>query len=219
MRFQALILDHDDTAVNSTAHIHYPAHVRTMALLRPGQTPVDLDTWYQKNFHPGIMPFFLEELGMDAQELETELAVWRAMTATVTPAFYDGFLDALAAYQLRGGRVAVVSQSDVDVIRRHYQEAGPHLVPDLIYGWDQDPDKRKPSPYPVHRILEALDLPPEAVLVVDDLKPGVLMAQAAGVAVAAAGWAHAIPAIRAYMEANCLAYFERVADFAEFILA
>ena len=99
------------------------------------------------------------------------------------------------------------------------QEAGPHRVPDLIYGWDPDPARRKPSPYPVEQILQALELQPGQVLVVDDLKPGVLMAQAAGVAVAAAGWAHAIPAIRSYMEANCLAYFERVAEFAQFILA
>ena len=219
MRFQALILDHDDTAVNSTALIHHPAHLQTMALLRPGQRPVDLDTFFLKNFHPGIMPFFQDELGMDAGEMETELTIWRAMMARETPAFFPGFLEALDAYHRQGGRIAVVSHSEVEVIRRHYQEAGPHRVPDLIYGWDPDPARRKPSPYPVEQILQALELQPGQVLVVDDLKPGVLMAQAAGVAVAAAGWAHAIPAIRSYMEANCLAYFERVAEFAQFILA
>ena len=219
MRFQALILDHDDTAVNSTALIHHPAHLQTMALLRPNECPVDLETFFLKNFHPGIMPFFQDELGMDAAELETELTIWRAMMASHTPDFFPGFLEALDAYQRQGGRIAVVSHSEVEVIRRHYQEAGPHLVPDLIYGWDPDPARRKPSPYPVQQILRALALPPEQVLVVDDLKPGVVMAHAAGVAVAAAGWAHDIPDIRSYMEANCVAYFERVADFARFILS
>jgi phosphoglycolate phosphatase/pyrophosphatase PpaX len=219
MRFRALILDHDDTAVNSTALIHHPAHLKTMALLRPGQPPVDLDTFFLKNFHPGIMPFFQDELGMDAEELETELTIWRDMMAGATPAFFPGFLEALDAYRDQGGRIAVVSHSEVDVIRRHYQEAGAHRVPDLIYGWDPDPARRKPSPYPVQQILQTLDLAPDQVLVVDDLKPGVLMALAAGVPVAAAGWAHAIPAIRTYMEANCVEYFEQVAEFARFILA
>ena len=30
IRFKCLILDHDDTAVDSTASIHYPAHVEIM---------------------------------------------------------------------------------------------------------------------------------------------------------------------------------------------
>jgi phosphoglycolate phosphatase/pyrophosphatase PpaX len=219
MRFKALILDHDDTAVNSTAHIHHPAHIATMALLRPGQRPVDLETWFRKNFHPGIMAFLQDELGMDAAELATEHTVWQAtMDRGPSPAFYPGFLDALDAYHQQGGRIAVVSHSEAAVIRRHYQEARPHLVPDLIHGWELDPDKRKPSPYPVHQILRALALAPEEVLVVDDLKPGVLMAEAAGVAVAAAGWGHDIPEIRAYMAEHCLAHFAQVEQFAEFIL-
>jgi len=218
MRFRALILDHDDTAVDSTARIHYPAHLRSMALLRPSQRPVDLDTWFLKNFDPGIMGFLQGELGMDARELAVEEEVWRASMARDTPAFYRGFLEALADFRARGGHLAVVSHSAPEVIRRHYREAGMDLESDLVFGWDPDLARRKPSPYPVMEILRRLGLAPEEVLVVDDLKPGVEMARAAGVEVAAAGWGHDIPAIRSYMEANCIEYFQRVADFAAYIL-
>jgi len=55
-------------------------------------------------------------------------------------------------------------------------------------------------------------------LIVDDLKPGVVMSRATGVAIAAAGWAHQIPEIHAYMRENCDFYFESVEQFGSFIL-
>ena len=35
MRYQCLVLDHDDTVVNSTASVNYPAFVQTLRTLRP----------------------------------------------------------------------------------------------------------------------------------------------------------------------------------------
>ena len=35
MRYQCLVLDHDDTVVNSTASVNYPAFVQTLKTLRP----------------------------------------------------------------------------------------------------------------------------------------------------------------------------------------
>ena len=218
MRYRALILDHDDTAVDSTARVHYPSHLRSMAQLRPGCPTVDLDTWFLKNFHPGILAFLRDELGMDARELAAEEAIWREGVTGWTPVYYEGFLETLAEFRSRGGQVAVASHSHPDLILDHYRQAGLALEADLVFGWDDDPDRRKPSPYPVRAILRRLGLAPEEVLVVDDLRPGVEMARAAGVAAAAAGWAHDIPAIRAYMRAHCVATFERVADFADFVL-
>ena len=40
MRYQCLVLDHDDTVVNSTATINYPAFVQTLQKLRPEQLVV-----------------------------------------------------------------------------------------------------------------------------------------------------------------------------------
>jgi phosphoglycolate phosphatase/pyrophosphatase PpaX len=77
---------------------------------------------------------------------------------------------------------------------------------------------RKPSPYPVRETIRQLHLEPRDVLVVDDLKPGVDMAKAAGVDAAAVGWSHDIPSIRDFMKRTCVAYFATVPEFAEFIL-
>ncbi len=192
-----------------------------MEVLRPGIEPVSLDTWFAKNFEPGIMGFLVDELGLTPEELGTELRIWREFTAREVPRFYPGFLEALATYQRRGGRVVVVSHSEEHVIRAHYEAAanGLKVHPDLVFGWDLGPDRRKPSPYPVQETLRRLDLSPRDVLVVDDLKPGIDMALAAGVDAAAAFWSHDIPAIRAFMRETCVATFDTVEDFASFVLA
>ncbi|MGV8041414.1 MAG: HAD family hydrolase [Thermoanaerobaculaceae bacterium] len=188
-----------------------------MEVLRPGVTPVDLDGWFVKNFDPGIMAFLVQELGMTPPELAVEHRIWREHTSSATPEFYPGFLDALAAYRAQGGLVTVVSHSESDVIRRHYRAAG-HPEPDLVFGWDVEPEHRKPSPWAVHEALRRLQLEPRDLLVVDDLRPGIQMARSAGVDAAAAGWAHDIPVIRDWMQQACVAYFATIGEFAEFVL-
>ena len=206
--------------MDSTRRVHYPAHLKVMERIRPGSSPVDLDTWFRKNCDPGILHFLVDELELTPEELALEHEIWREFTAREAPHFYPGFLDALAAYKALGGHVVVVSHSDANVILSHYRDAanGHRVMPDLVFGWELEPERRKPHPYPIHETLRQLGLAPRDVLVVDDLKPGIVMAQAAGVDAAAAGWAHDIPAIREFMQRSCVAYLETVADFAELIL-
>jgi phosphoglycolate phosphatase/pyrophosphatase PpaX len=220
LRYRCLILDHDDTAVDGTRLNHYPAHVRSMRILRPELTPVDLDTWFAKNFDPGITAYLVDELGLSEEEMEVEARVWREHATRSRPPFYEGFLEAVAAYQARGGAIVVASHSEEDVIRTHYSGScnGVTVRPDLVFGWDLGPELRKPHPFAVEESIRRLGVDRHEVLVVDDLKPGVDMARAAGVDVAAAAWAHDIPMIRAFMRRHCVATFDTVAEFAAFIL-
>ncbi len=218
LRFPCLVLDHDDTALDSTASIHHPAHVAAMASLRPGEPAVDLEGFFLKNFHPGFQDFLRGELAFTDAEMAVEYRIWREHAERGRPHFYPGFLDALRAHRSQGGRFVVVSHSEADIIRGHYLEAGGDLMPDAIFGWEAGEGRRKPDPWPVLETLRRFHLDPGAVLVVDDLRPGILMAQAAGVASVAAGWAHRLAPIRVYMEANTLAVLDTVEDFAAFIL-
>ncbi|MBT4089828.1 MAG: HAD family hydrolase [Deltaproteobacteria bacterium] len=220
LKYKCLILDHDDTAVDSTASIHYPAHQEIMRRIRPGSIPISLEGWFKKNFHPGIMEYLVEELKFTEDELEQELAIWRDFTHNRTPRFYPGFIEMLQEYKSRGGIVTVVSHSEVEIIEAHYQQTDRNgtLFPELIFGWTFDAEKRKPNSYPVRQILQKFDLKEDEVLIVDDLKPGVEMAKASGVPIAAAGWGHQIPEVRAYMEANCLAYLSEIDEMRELVL-
>lgn len=218
-RYRCLLIDHDDTAVDSTAAVHYPAHLEAMRIMRPGRRLPSLEDWLRWNFHPGIMEYLVGELGLSDEELRKEYQIWRSYTTSRAPRFYQGFLELLRDYRRAGGRVAVISHSEKDVIEEHYSRDGlPGSHPDLVYGWVEDAAKRKPSPWPVQEALREFSCQTEHALILDDLKPGVLMSQATGVAVAAAGWGHWIPEIAAYMRANTIGYFARVEDFRDFLL-
>ena len=150
-RYRCLIIDHDDTAVDSTAKIHYPAHLEVMSILRPQVEPVTLRQWFLKNFHPGIMEYLTGELAMTPPEMEIEYEVWKRHTANTTPDFYPGFLEALSLFREKGGIVAVVSHSERHIIERHYRTNGGDVpfLPDIIFGWYYNDEMRKPSPLPV----------------------------------------------------------------------
>ena len=59
---------------------------------------------------------------------------------------------------------------------------------------------------------------PSDSLIVDDLKPGVLMSHATGVPFAAAGWSHQVAEIETYMRAHSVAYCRRVEDLRSLLL-
>jgi len=203
MTIDCLVLDHDDTAVNSTATIHYPAHLKMMGILRPEEPVIDLETWFLKNFDPGIMTFLAEELGLSDEELAEEFRIWQDFNEERVPPFYPGLPELLGRFSEAGGVLAVVSHSTERHIRRHYAEGCPDAQPDFVFGWEHEASKRKPSPWPLEKIIEQTGIDPSRMLVVDDLKPGVDMARAAGVPVAAAGWGHDVPQIREAMKRLC----------------
>lgn len=219
MRYKCLILDHDDTAVDSTSGIHYPAHLEVMEKLRPNDSVISLDEWFLKNFHPGIMEFLRDELGFSEDEIQEEYRIWQEYTSTRSADFYPGFLDVIRDFKKAGGRVAIVSHSHQDFIQRDYKRAGAQDIPEMIFGWHVDESKRKPAAYPVEQILKEFGINREDALILDDLKPAVLMSQNSGVQVAGAGWGHQIPQIVSYMKDNCHQYFSNIDEFRAHLFA
>lgn len=210
MRFQCLVMDHDDTTVNSTATIHFPSFLAYLAQVRPG-LHYTLDDYFRKNFDPGVMALFTGELGFSEEELAGEFRFWQDWVRTRVPKAYPGIREILQRHRDAGGKIAVVSHSMRENIERDYRENG-LPEPDLIFGWEQPPERRKPEAWPLQQIMKTFSLPPEALLMVDDLKPGYDMARRCGVPFAAAGWANDIPEIEQFMRKNCDFYCKTVAD-------
>ena len=114
----------------------------------------------------------------------------------------------------------MISHSEAGAIEGHYRASQESpFVPDLIFGWENDAAKRKPSPWPVREALRLFGCAPSDALVVDDLKPGVLMARDAGVAFAAAGWSHRVGEIETWMRAHADAYCPRIEDLRALVIA
>ncbi len=206
MRYKCLVLDHDDTVVNSTATIHYPAFLEALKLLRPGVT-ISLEDYFRENFDPGFIPYCVGKLGMTDDELEVEVECWRNYVSGHTAKAYGGIREIIARQKAEGGIVCVVSHSYDYNIRRDY-EANDLPVPDQIFGWECPPAQRKPSTYALEHISREYGLKPEEMVVVDDLKPGYDMAKAYGAPFVGAGWSSDIPEIRAFMQKQRCVFYQ-----------
>ena len=73
MRYQCLVLDHDDTVVNSTATINYPAFVQTLQKLRP-DVHMTLDDFFSYSFEPGFGALCSDILGFSDVEIAVRCA-------------------------------------------------------------------------------------------------------------------------------------------------
>jgi len=212
MKYKCLVLDHDDTVVNSTATIHFPCFMEYLGKFYPHLAGnYDLKTYFIKNFHPGITELFTSEIGLNEKELREEEAYWRAYVKNHIPDAYAGIGDIMKKFREQGGILAVDSHSYKDYIERDFcHNSLP--TPDIIYSWDLPAEQRKPSPYTLFDLMERFSLKPSEVLVVDDLKPGYDMARGAGVDFAAAGWAYDVPEIEDFMRNNCDFYLKSVSE-------
>ena len=215
MRYKCLVLDHDDTVVNSTATIHYPSFLAYLRRVRPG-LHYTLEEYFDRNFDPGVLAFFGGELGFSEQEMAEEFRFWQEYVKTRVPEAYPGIREILERHRAAGGLIAVISQSISDNIRRDYRENS-LPEPDAIYGWELAEEQRKPHPWPMQNLMLRFGLRPEEILMVDDLKPGYDMCRACGVPFAAAGWANDVPQIETFMRRNCDFYFKTVQELNEFL--
>ena len=215
MRYPCLVVDHDDTVVNSTATVHYPCFVEYVKRFFPHYS-CSLEHYFLRNFDPGVVAFFRDEVGMSEEDMRHEQAWWNEYVQRHVPEAYPGIGEILWAQRRQGGRICVVSHSYADNIRRDWRVNG-LPEPDMVFGWELPHDRRKPSPWALERIMQEYGFAPGELLVLDDLKPGYDMALVAGTDFAAAGWANDIPEIEAFMRDNCIRYFKTVAELRDFL--
>lgn len=218
MKYRCLILDHDDTVVNSTPCIHYPSFIAALKVLRPDIKPISLEEFVAFCFNPGISELCKDVLKFSKEEQEYQYKVWKEYTQANIPDFYPGFSELILEYKKQGGIICVVSHSESEQIKRDYLLSC-KLSPDLIFGWELEEHQRKPSPYPIIEIMKQFRLNRNEMLVVDDLKPGLDMAKSCDVAFAGAGWSHIIPEIKEYMQLNSDYYFTTVDALKEFVFS
>ena len=90
MTYPCLVLDHDDTVVNSTATVHYPCFAEYTAKFFPKAKRYTLEEYVLKNFDPGVYDFFHGEVGMTEEDMKHEQAYWHEYVQHHVPQVYDG---------------------------------------------------------------------------------------------------------------------------------
>jgi phosphoglycolate phosphatase/pyrophosphatase PpaX len=215
MKYKCLVFDHDDTVVNSTATIHHPCFEAYLREYFPGRS-CSLEDYFLKNFEPGFIPMCREEYGLTDEDLQIEYRYWQDYVQSRIPQAYPGLRELMERHKTQGGLLAVISHSTAWNIRRDYKANG-LPEPELVFGWEQPPERRKPNPWPLEELMRRLSLQPSELLMIDDLKPGYDMARACGVDFAAVGWANDIPRIERFMRQNCRLYFKTVEELSAFL--
>ena len=215
MKYKCLILDHDDTTVNSTAEVNYPALLDTLSHLRPDIHP-NYEEFMDACFEPGFFEYCTEILALNTDEMKYEYNNWKRFVANIVPHACEGMKQIIERHRAAGGIVCTVSHSETDNILRDWR-ANFNSAPDAVYGWDAGEGKRKPHPFPVLDVAEKFSLELSDIIVIDDLKHGFDMAKNAGVTFAAALWAQPSRLCREFMKNNADVVFYDTAELERYL--
>ena len=199
MKYKCLITDHDDTLLDSTVEIHYPCMLDCLEQLRPG-TPLSFDEFAYYNFDLGFHAYATDILHLTPEEKEKQAAIWHEWVDSHHAAFFPHAAEVLTRFQDEGGIVVVSSHNEAKHIIKDFEHAGCPL-PDAIYGWDLDIEKRKPSPYTVEQIEKHFGIARSEMIMLDDMKIGYNMCKTAGVDFIFADWARKPQKLRDEMRA------------------
>ena len=186
LKYKCLVLDHDDTVVQTMKTLSYPFFCEELEYFRPGAS-MTLEDYILQCHRLGFADLCRDCFGFTDEEMELEHSMWMEYILSHIPDAYPGMDRIIRRQKEEGGLLCVVSHSHVDNITRDYA-AHFGIQPDAIYGWELPPEKRKPNPYPLLDLMARYDLKPEEILVVDDMKLACRMAQSVGVKVAYADW-------------------------------
>lgn len=215
-KYRCLVLDHDDTVVQSMKTLSYPFWCMELELFRPGITQ-SLEDYILECHNRGFASLCRDCFHFTDEELKKEHEMWMEYIMTHTPDPYPGIAEIIHRQKAEGGMICVVSHSHADNILRDYRTHF-SLEPDAVYGWELPPHQRKPNPYPLEDIMRRYSLKPEEILVVDDMKLACQMADPLGIRVAYSGWnGLEIPEIEEEMRSMCTYSFESTEKLYNFL--
>lgn len=215
-KYPCLVLDHDDTVVQSEATVNYPYFCYILDKFRPG-TKITLAEYTEGCYHQGFVEMCRQNYQFTDAELDEEYRGWKEYIKTHIPEPFPGIREIILRQKAAGGLVCVVSHSTQENITRDYlTHFG--LQPDDIYGWDFPEHQRKPNPYPLEQIMQKYSLSPAELLVVDDMKPAWEMANKIHAPIAFAAWGRQdYPEIIQEMTALCSFTFYNTKDLYNYL--
>lgn len=216
LKYPCLVLDHDDTVVQTEKTIGYPYFCYILDQFRPGET-VSFTDYVHDCHNYGFAEMCRRRWQFTEEEQKAEYSGWMDYVLTHIPEVFPGIADVIRHQKDTGGLVCVVSHSSVQNITRDYRyHFGIH--PDAIYGWDYPEHLRKPNPFPLEDIMRRFSLTPQDILVVDDMKLAWMMAHPLGVDIAFAGWGKLeFPELSEEMRSICDYSFDTAAELERFL--
>ena len=108
MKYKCLILDHDDTIVDSTRTVNFPAFLDSLSKLRPGVT-MTCEDYFKYNYKPGFTALCFDILKFSEEEMHIQENNWQSYIRDHAPVCFDGIHDLLWRYVNEGGTMCYFS--------------------------------------------------------------------------------------------------------------
>lgn len=216
LKYPCLVLDHDDTVVQSELTVNFPYFLLTLDNFRPGAT-ISAEEYADGCYRMGFANMCRQRFSFTEQEILEEYMGWKEYIKTHIPDPFPGIGDVIRKQKALGGKVCVVSHSCNENITRDYSRNF-GILPDEIFGWDLPEELRKPNDYALKAIMETYGFSPQELLVVDDMKLAYTMAKKQQVPIAFAAWGRKnCPAICEEMRRICDFSFDTPQEFGNFL--
>lgn len=216
LKYPCLVLDHDDTVVQSEKTLGFPFFKEILNMFRPDAT-ITYDEYVRGCHEMVFSEMCRKRWQFTDAELQEEYLGWKAYIRTHIPAAFPGIDEVIRRQKENGGLLCVVSLSGEENILRDYRT---HfgVEPDAVYGWDLPEHQRKPYPYPLLDIMQRYGLKPEELLVVDDMKLAWKMAHPLQVPIAFAAWGKQdFPDLTLEMKSLCDYSFDSTKELEKFL--
>ena len=216
LKYPCLVLDHDDTVVQTERAIGYPYFREYLKKIRPG-TDISFRE-YVHTFHNAVFADVCRERWQFTEaEQKEEYGNWQIYRRNTVAPLYPGIDSVIRRQKAEGGLVCVVSLSDrEDVLHDYRHHFG--FEPDAVYGKELPRHQRKPDPWPILDIMARFALKSEQMLMVDDMPLGWSMATKAGIDTVFAGWSRPdFPELMTEMMEICKYSFDSPEKLEEFL--
>jgi len=216
IRYPCLVLDHDDTVVQTEREIGYPYFRNYIEKIRPGKT-LSFSEYVQDCNNMVFADMCRKKWDFTDAELQEEYLGWKAYSRLNIPSVCPGIERIIIRQKELGGLVCVASLSTKEIIERDFMHHFGFL-PDAVYDYDLPENLRKPNSYALTDIMERFHLSPKDLLMVDDMKLGWQMAATVGIHTAHAGWSKIqFPELCSEMKPLCDYSFFSTEDLEKFL--
>lgn len=214
LKKRLLILDHDDTLMDSQHTVHYPIFLETLGMMRPKAPLPSFKEFVVLSNAYGFEAYIRRVYGFSDEEVEQEIAFWRTQVPLREAEIFPEVASVVTDYVQAGGILVVYSYSDSSMILDDYRrffDFDPH---DII-GYDNSLVFRKPARAPLLKMMHEFDVKPSDCLLVDDMPMLIETAKRTNIDMVGANWSLSSqyvwkrkhPNVLLCSDASCLSYY------------
>lgn len=215
MKYKCILIDHDDTVAPTSEYIHFPSFKNSLEKLGFKEV-ITFEEYINYSYDPGFENLMTDILKLNEEKIKFIFDEWNKNTIGQIGIFYEEIKNFLIEFIQKDGIIGVVTHSRKDRIEKDYMY-NLKFIPEDIYSWELGKDMRKPSIYPIENIKQKYGLSNEEILVIDDLKPGLIMAKNGKVDFLWAGWAYKNPCFLNEMIKNSTYFATNFYDFEKIV--